>query len=186
MQNAPKTASERRKRQRKRHFPRIFITFGKNALSFLFLHRFLRFSVEERIFGRCADRNGKALTTPFEDAQTLGSKSGTEHHAGIYPMVGSRGTSRTDGYTHVYAHDGAWHTLWSVRTLRVATMTAIQAVGMFARTYYYYTLGTLDVVGIAEEELESVFGYRMWAKTSRCSNATSRVKTHRAIRTDRK
>ena len=30
-------------------------------------------------------------------------------------------------------------------------------MGMFARTYYYYTLGIEDVVGIAEEKLESVF-----------------------------
>ena len=36
-------------------------------------------------------------------------------------------------------------------------MSTVQTMGMFARTYYYYTLGIEDVVGIAEEKLESVF-----------------------------
>ena len=121
------------------------------------IFRLFRFTVEERILGRCADRNGEALTTAFKDTQTLGGQASGEHHTGIYPMIGSRGASRTDGYTDIYTHDGAWHTLRSVCTLGVATMAAIQAMGMFARTYYYYTLGIEDVVGIAEEKLESVF-----------------------------
>ena len=87
----------------------------------------------------------------------MGGKSGREHHPGIYPMVGSRGTSRADGYADIYTHDGARSTGRTVGTMGIATMSAIQAMGVLARTYYYYTLSIEDVVGIAEEEFESVF-----------------------------
>ena len=49
---------------------KLFIFFKKSLMSLFLL--FFRFSIEKRVLGRSAYRNGKHLSASFQDIQSLG------------------------------------------------------------------------------------------------------------------